>query len=416
MIAYTLPTASSYSRHKRSSTVTAVLQPSGVIAALSLMFLRPALLGEQFALLGVLGLVVVITIQVATKRTEFEHLSCTQVCQIILINAFWLYTFFITSSSDFGRWDFVLKAWAIQIVVTAFALTCASSPTMQRAFLTAAFYFLVLLSLSSLATTILMITLSADFGVISTYDYGYRVEATLYMPFSVVYNWIYTPPHLLPRFSMWFREAGIAPIFLLWGAVYGYHYNHGKILIGLLLLGCVLTLSTVGIASGVFGSIILLGKHFRANRAAMTAIIVTASLFAILLIYVAPIVGMEAKALTARDSIVERQWALYSAMENIWLHPAGLGMYRDVGATLDVSLLSSIDSIGVVGFLVFLMFMCLPILDNGRTVYLCFGMPAVAIAMFSQPLIDAAGFTLLFLIPFWREHPPSCGRILACSR
>lgn len=393
---------------KTSVRITSLGAGLTVTFAVSGFFLiQPTMMGELYAAAGALAILCAIVVALATQTTHFSRVNLGDLLRITVLNSLWLYLFFVTAAMGAGRWDFVLKAWSVQAIVCGFVAICLSAPRLGRAFLLSMFHVLTVLSLSSMATAALLFALGPDFGIVGAFDYGYTDPQIIYLPLSSIYNWILYPPYILPRFSMWFREAGIASIFLIWGAVIGVYFRQNRIQIVVLLLGCLFTLSTVGIASAVYAAALLLSRYGKFGFLGNAVVLIIAVAGGTALIMDAPVVGLTDKSNTALASIADRDWAVQSSMVGMWSNIFGLGMYRNVGLALDVSLVAAIDSIGLAGFVMFIMFYALGVVgaQSNWPLFMVYAVPAVITTLLSQPVFDAGFFTLLFLLPPWRVEP-----------
>jgi len=361
--------------------------------------------GELFAIFGSLFILSGSLLIIAFRPLLLRNFQPSDFLRISILMGLWVFLFLNAAFSTVGRADFVFNTIISHVaIVIAAAVLIADRNSLSR-FCSLYHSIILLLSLSGIITFFLIIAGFAPALSMGRVDYGYHVVMELYLPVSTVYHWTWISGISIPRQSFWFREAGIAPVFLAIAIFIG-EQNRCRLWRQLsIAFGMILTFSTLAPALAIISVFFIFCARIKAKYQMVSAVAFVFLLpVTILALFYTPDIGIIDKSEFAERSILYRLESMREAWVDWGTLLVGEGMFRAHLGVVDTSLLAAVDSIGLIGFVSFLIFYFSPFLEGKRTLYWAIGVlpSALALVLFSQPLFISPFFNLFFIIPLWR--------------
>jgi len=381
----------------------AVLPLMGILLFFFSTLIRPARLGEEYSLPGtflIAGLSIVYTLYF--QRTA---ISISRLMLAAAMSFYWLYL--TAYSMVAGNADGSPVKSLILISVTAFASTVlTSNASINNALVKSAIYASATLSLSSIVTMMLLYS-GTSFDQLHIFDIRisgsngdfYAQFGQVLFPFTICYDRVGIWGSDVPRIAHWFREVGITQAFFAWAALAAFFSNirYRKCVTFLILLGTLLTLSTVAPFSVAFCLIAMilasgsgdLGKKF------LLLLVITAVVGLVVYLLFLTVsdsyLGLGQKLASA--SFSDRQRGVQDGIAFLMAHPFGAGFYNGSSA---INLVAALGELGLPGALGFFGVVSYAICAFPRPLARAAMLTPILITMLvSEPLLDAGYFYLL---------------------
>ena len=375
---------------------------------LNLFLLRPGALGQNYTPWG-MGLSFGIFVLAAlTLRGRFRDYRPNGISRHIMV-AWQLMTLYIcyelalivafqrSNLEYFGR---ELATLAITLPVYGWFL---SNRRFNQLFFSQFSGILGALGWSAAVTAALLFVNGSDFGSIHLFSIDIRgyEEVTdgefsagaIYFPLSMLYNKFTADSANIFRFSLFWREAGIAQAFSCFGLMYEAFTNRRR----WVMLGCtfaaISAFSTIGlfVLAATFATIYLLRN--RGNWPQKLFILPILLSVAFIALMYAPGIGLEDKITTHYTSFDDRSEGVTRAVDRLSNNPFGTGPYSvsDGGVSSGINLIAHAGSIGLVGaILQALLFSGWRFqVDRPSLQRIACCMPIFVTALVAQPLVGA---------------------------
>lgn len=369
---------------------------------ISVLFMRPSLLGEEFSsvVIPVLFLAVLVKVILRNKESKVSF-DRSHVIILLLFLLIWIYLLAVSVLNNAYHLDYTIKAFILHASIITIFSFLLSEKEINKLFFKSIVYILSFCGISSLIS-ILLIEFSSTEIIM-----GHLLDYEVLFPFSVKYG-VYTVPniHVFHRFMAFFREAGIAQAFYAWAVVYCIYFRFHKFILFALIFGLLATLSTIGILSlSIVLFLLFLFKqnislYARIYRILISGLLVI-GIYAVL--YYMPFIGIEAKSNTHGGSLDDRSVNMFYATEN-W-NFFGNGMYSAIENHTGINLISMLDEIGLLAFflVIFLYFSPLVIKKQDNLFYFISFVPIALTSITAQPLLDAPLVYLFLFTTFQRS-------------
>lgn len=372
-----------------------------------LLFLqRPAALGQTYAGLGMVALILLTIAYLAWKNMRVPRPVRSDMLVLgSIIAAYLLYETAIALAFGMS----FLPNFFKEIVITTIVVVCYAMFLSERSnneiFFRQLTTVISLLGWSSAIT--IGLALVGDVNSIAMfqipmkgYEGGEEVEAgTVFFPLSMGFMGIQLFDFPLIRFTGFFREPGIYQAVAAYCLVVATLASQSIFVRLGLVLGILCAFSTIGVAMliAALGIAYFLRKRITFSRIAVTAAVLGFGVFAA--IYT-PVVGLADKGDIAEVSITERADAISKGLMRVAENPLGYGPFSSREANQDITLLAAIGSIGLLGFLLQVILLSGFRGELSRTTLERMGAcaPILVTALFSQPIAGAAMMYVLIMI------------------
>ena len=368
---------------------------------ISVLFMRPSLLGEEFSSVVIPVLVLALLVKVILRNKELKvSFERSHIIILVIFLLIWIYLLANSVLNNAYNVDYAIKAFILHASIITIFSFLLSEKEINRLFFKFIVYILFLFAISSLISILFIEFFSTE--IILGNVLGYEVI----FPFSVKYG-VYTVPniHVFHRFMAFFREPGIAQAFYAWAIVYCIYFRFHKFILVALIFGLIATLSTLAVLSiSVILFLLFLFKQNISLYARMYRILISGFLVIGMYagLYYMPFIGIKAKSTTHAVSLSDRSENMFSATEN--LNFFGNGMYSSIEKHSGINLISMLDEIGLLAFflVIFLYFSPLVIKKQDNLFYFISFVPIALTSILAQPLLDAPLVYLLIFTNFQR--------------
>lgn len=387
---------------------------------LTLFLQRPAALGQNFTAHGLLLLVFLTCIYILLKHAKIHANPSAKRDIIFVVMLIIVYLIYESATAIiFGKSN--VMSWSKELIITTVVVSCYAIFLLDRP--NNIKFFQQFTSVVSMLGWSSAITLMGAWAIgldslklfrieIKLYeDFGGGLSAgTIYFPFSMAYSSLKEMDIFsLYRFSGFFREAGIYQAIAAYCLSLALLNKRSYWVVCGLVLGIICTFSTAGLAmmAVAIGSALWLRGGFNLNKLIATGMILLTGGYIALF---APLIGLEAKredtAFSA--SVNDRSGALNRGLERASVNPFGDGPFSGTVANDQITLISSLGSIGVIGFLLQVILIsglrpssrfelsarmaaCLPILLTALFSQPIHGLPLIYVLLMVRPEIDNKG-------------------------
>lgn len=383
-----------------------------MLFVLALFLQRPAALGQNYTLFGLVTLVVLLGIYILFPHRKINLASAGGRdfgCIVILISIYLIYQSAI--ALIFGQSNF--DSWVKEFIVTIIVISCygvflldeSNNIKFFKQFTTVA----SVLGWSSSITLLCAWLIGLDYLElfrleINSYDGvgGEAAAGTIYFPLSMTYSPLMGADIFsLYRFSGFFREAGIYQAIAAYCLVLALISKRSYWVVLGLILGIVCTFSTIGLAMLAVAMVAALWikGRFTLKIFSISALLLGGGGYIALY---APLIGMVAKRddLAFSASFDERNDALLRGVERFSENPFGYGPFSGTQSNDGITLLTSIGAIGAIGFLIQVLLLsglrAAPRFQLSTRVAAC--LPILLTALFSQPIYGAPLIYVLLMI------------------
>lgn len=225
----------------------------------------------------------------------------------------------------------------------------------------------------------------------------------IYFPFTMIYGNFTTGDFVFYRVSGFFREPGIYQAICCSLVLYeGLGRCSKMVLIGL-ILGCILSLSSIGVL--LLPMTLALLYALKKRKVTFRIFFALLSIpFGAFLIMNLPGIGLADKLVTHSTSISDRTEAMLNGVNSLWINPLGYGLFGNASQNSGINMIAALGSIGVVGFI--LQFFILSgyrfNLNYSSICRIGFCVPIVVTSVFSQPIYGAP-MVYIFTMVFFRK-------------
>lgn len=366
---------------------------------LSMLFLRPFLLGEEYTTLGLIILSIASFLHFIELKLEKRDLSITlsNIKILTLYQILWLYLFLHSIIQNKYHPDFVTKAFLTHIFTFIIMCFILSDEKSNKNFFKSMILLFAGTGVSYILTYLLGLLLGIDKLLLFQFTVStYNVPKEVYFPFTVIYGYITLDFIDLPRLTGFLREPGIFQSFLIWGIFSAKYFNlNNKYIKFALLLSLIFTFSTAGIALLLF----TLFTKFIIDKKYTFGVI--SFLSTLIIGLYAPVIGIANKLKTHGASISDRTNSMVNGLNSFLENPFGVGLYNTDIKHAGINLISSLHLIGIFGFILILLVYLSPLISSiPRKDYIIVYLPIILTSMFSQPLIDAPVIYVLLLAKY----------------
>jgi len=212
---------------------------------ISVLLMRPSLLGEEFSSAAILVLLLALFVKVIFRNKESKvSFDRSNVIILLIFLLIWIYLLAVSVLNNAYHFDYTIKAFILHASIITIFSFLLSEKEINKLFFKSIVYILSFCGISSLISILLIEVSSTEIIM------GHLLDYEVLFPFSVKYG-VYTVPniHVFHRFMAFFREPGIAQAFYAWAVVYCIYFRFHKLILFALIFGLLATLSTIGILS-----------------------------------------------------------------------------------------------------------------------------------------------------------------------
>ena len=369
---------------------------------ISVLLMRPSLLGEEFSTIVILVLLVALFVKVILRNKELKvSFERSHIIILVIFLLIWIYLLAVSVLNNSYHFDYTIKAFILHTVIVTIFSFLLSEKEINKLFFKSVVYILSFCGISSLISILFIEFSSAEIIM------GHVLDYEVLFPFSLKYS-VYTVPniHVFHRFMAFFREPGIAQAFYAWAIVYCIYFRFHKFILFALIFGLLATLSTTGILSlSIVLFLLFLFKQNISFYARIYRIFISGFLVISMYagLYYMPFIGIEAKSNTHGGSIDDRSENMFFATEN--LNFFGNGMYSADEDHSGINLISMLDEIGLFAFIFIVLLYFSPLLfkKQDNLFYFISFVPIALTSILAQPLIDAPLVYLFLFATFQRS-------------
>lgn len=237
---------------------------------------------------------------------------------------------------------------------------------------------------------------------------GYFNEAveiatgSIYLPFSMAYGQFTSSEGVYTRYSLFFREAGIAQAFACFAAIYEAYTKKRIFIIFGSLAGAFLTFSTFAYFNIAIAVYFIARAMYPGRASGTLALVFFSGLIAFSVL--APGFGLLDKYDTHGGSVDARSYAMISAGQSITEAPLGRGLFRENEAEdANINLVAAISSIGIIGFVLQVLMISgfRGKLDELAVLRISCCTPLLLTAIFSQPIFSSPFVLVMAFVNFF---------------
>lgn len=357
---------------------------------ISILYMRPTLLGSEYTVVGLLFTSISLFYYIVFVKNSL-HTEKIHLYMFSLFTIMWLYLLNISVLNDAINVGFTIKAFISNVFIFGVFGYILSNKQINLLFFKTLVYIMSILGFSEIISTILIEFIGVESLVlfkISKYN--------ILFPFSLEYG-VYTVPgvHVFHRFMEFFREPGLAQAFLSWALVYAYYFKFPKWIIIGIIIGIILTLSTIAIVNLLMVITLLYivnGNVSIVKRLLRSSISIVFGIVIILIAYYLPAIGLKAKSETHGVSISDRTDNIIQGIQNMLDNPFGTGLYGTEETHSGINLIAMSDEIGLPAlffaiFIFFTPFLFRKVQNNYY--YLVSIIPILFTSLVAQPILDA---------------------------
>jgi len=362
--------------------------------------MRPTALGQKLSsislCISILTLIIYILLGNNSHRffIKNNNKNATLFCSII----FWFYCGIQSLIMNSSNIEFSLKAIIINLAILIVFYIILSCDIINYYFFKTLIIILALFSISYYITFIFSFIVGLDkIHIFNINIEGYPTSGLVYFPFTIEYNKTLVNGVTVIRALTFFREAGIAQMFYLWGIfISGIYFNKKKIIKLILFLGMISCFSTTGFI--IFIIVYLINIFLNINKYKLKSVIAMA------VIVIFTFIFMNTNGISIKDkaleSITDRTYAITQGINLLVENPLfGIGYYNgDTGTNMGINFISSLYMIGLVGGILYLsIFIVTFIKTTNKKVFILSILPILITLLFTQPLIDSPLIYIMLL-------------------
>lgn len=364
-----------------------------LLFVLGLLLLRPTAFGQSLSTLGIIIILSTAGMSVLDgKIKKLRYNNITSVYIILCILFLCLYLMLNGMTSQSSNMDFVIKGVISVAIVSIVTFVHSVDKYFIKRIFDLLAYIFALTALSCSVTFLISRFIPLETMLLGKYSiegYSGPESGNIYFPLSHLYSYFSFNGQLYPRFSGFFREAGIFQAVLLWTIAYVYIHRLPYWLIISCLLGVIVTFSTTGIIVGAALLILIFGLFSKIHLLYRIILLVITISFLPMVIYETPGIGLNDKPSV---SISDRSQAVQMGVRDISSNLTGQGYYSQ-GVQISnqgINLISYIFFIGIMGFVLAVMPYFVAFALNryhSQAIILLF--PLFVTSILTQPLLDA---------------------------